>query len=476
LGINRRTIQKIVKQSVPPGYQRKKIPYKPKLAPHQEWIDEILESDKKIHRKQRHTATRIFKRLREEREYTGGYSTVRTYVKKKLLRSKEMFIPLEHDPGMAQADFGEAQAIIKGISCTVHFLVIHLPFSDGLFVKAYPCENTESFCDGHVSAFAFFGGVPKRILYDNTTIAVKKILGDGQREQTTAFLALQSHYLFEQVFANVARGNEKGGVENLVGYARRNFMVPLPDFENFESLNVHLEACCHKRKQDIVRGYQETIEARFAQEILYPLPENSYECCRIQSGKINSKSLVRFQDNDYSVPTSVGQQQVLIKGYVDRVVIICEGQVIAQHKRNYAKEEISFNPLHYLKLLERKAGAFIQAAPLKGWNLPPIFEKVHKILYRKDGKEGRRQYIRILRHLENYPLEVLEKSLEHAVKLEVVTEDAIKHLLKRQTEKKPLNLDLINHPDIPVVHVDQPDLKAYTSLLSSPAGKYHGNS
>lgn len=476
LNINRRTVQKILKQSVPPGYQRQKDPYKPKLSPHQEWIDNILEADKKVHRKQRHTAVRIFNRLKEERGYTGGYSTVRTYIKKKLLRSKEMFVPLVHDPGMGQADFGEAQAIIKGISCTIHFLVMHLPFSDGLFVKAYPCENTESFCDGHVSAFTFFGGVPRRILYDNTSIAVRKILANGQRQQTSAFLALQSHYLFEQVFANVARGNEKGGVENLVGYVRRNFMVPLPDVESFESLNAYLETCCYKRQQEVLRGHQQTIAARLSDEIFYPLPENLYECCRIQSGKINSQSLVRFQDNDYSVPTSVGQQQVLIKGYVDRVVIICDGQIIAQHPRNYAKEEISFNPLHYLKLLERKAGAFVQAAPLKGWKLPPIFEKVHKILHRKDGKEGRRQYIRILQHLENASLEVLEKALEEAVRLEIVTEDAIKHLLKRQLEKKPFHLSLINHPNVPVVRVEQPDLKVYTHLLSSSVGEYHGNS
>jgi transposase len=466
LSLNRRTVQKIISQSLPLGYQRKQNPATPTLSMHIEWLDEILESDKKVHRKQRHTATRLYQRLKDERDYTGGYTTIRTYVAKKRLNSKEMFVPLSHDPGMAQADFGQAQAIINGIPCTVHFLVIQLPFSDGMFVKAYPSENTESFCEGHVSAFAFFGGVPKRILYDNTTIAVQKILGNGQRQQTVGFLALQSHYLFEQAFANVARGNEKGGVENLVGYSRRNFMVPLPAFENFEGLNMYLESCCRKRQLDVVRGHKETIEVRLSRESFLPLPRIPYECCRVQPGKINSQGLVRFQNNDYSVPTSTGQQKVLVKGYVDRVVIIFQGKNIAEHKRSYGQAEVLFNPLHYLKLLERKTGAFIQAAPLKGWKLPPIFQKVHEILSRKEGKEGSRQYIRLLQLLENYSVTVLEKSLEQAVVLEVVNEDAIKHLVKRQIENRPLNLALINYPAIPIVYVAPTNLNSYTNLLS----------
>ena len=160
LSLNRRTVQKIISQSLPLGYQRKQDPATPKLSMHIEWLDEILESDKKVHRKQRHTATRLYQRLKDERDYTGGYTTIRTYVAKKRLNSKEMFVPLSHDPGMAQADFGQAQAIINSIPCTVHFLVIQLPFSDGMFVKAYPSENTESFCEGHVPAFAFLAVFP----------------------------------------------------------------------------------------------------------------------------------------------------------------------------------------------------------------------------------------------------------------------------------------------------------------------------
>lgn len=465
LGVNRRTVQKMLSHSAPPGYERTQPPKEPKLNLHKAWIDEILESDKRVHRKQKHTAKRLYDRLKEERAFTGSYTIVRTYIAKKRLKSREMFVPLSHTPGMAQVDFGQAQVKIKGQTCTAHFLVMQLPFSDAVFAKAYPAENTEAFVDGHQSAFSFFNGVPKRILYDNTTIAVKKILKDGVRTQTPGFIGLRSHFLFEEAFAAVARGNEKGGVENLVGFIRRNYMVPLPDFGSFEALNDHLQSACKKRQLTVVRGNQETIGERMTQEVFLPLPDAPYEGCRVQSGKITSQGLVRFQNNDYSVPTTIGQQKVWIKGFVDRVVIAYEDKIIAQHPRCYGQEEVVFNPLHYLKLLEQKTGAFVQAAPLKGWMLPAVFQKVHDILYRKDGTEGRRHYIRILGFLENFSEVELQQALEQGVQLTAVTEHAILHLLKRNKEQRVPNLSLLSHPTIPLVRVAAPDLHKYSAHL-----------
>lgn len=465
LGLNRRTVQKMVDISAPPGYQRRADHTQPKLDPHKEWIDEILESDKKVHRKQRHTATRIYHRLVGERSYDGKYTIVRCYIAKHRLKSKEMFVPLTHEPGMAQVDFGVADAIIGGVKVLAHFFVMQLPFSDALFVKAYPAENTEAFCDGHISAFAFFGGVSQRILYDNTTIAVKKILGAGKREETMGFIALKSHYLFTSAFANPARGNEKGGVENLVGYARRNFMVPIPDFESFEALNAHLSNSSKKREATIARGHTQNVGQRLLQESFLPLPNIPYETCRHAPGKITSQGLVRFQNNDYSVPTNIGCQKVWIKGYHDRVVIIFDNKIVATHVRCYGNAEVIFNPLHYLKLLERKAGAFEQAAPLKGWDLPPVFKQIQDALVRKDGKAGLRIYIRILQYLENYSKEQLQKALEQAIHLQAVDEAAILHLLKRNLDQKTPNLALVDYPNIPLVRVDEVDLAAYTRLL-----------
>ena len=178
-GINPRTVAKMLKFSVPPGYVRSKPPFRPKLDAFTGVIDAIMLADKDRPKKQRHTSKRIFERLRDEHGFTGGMTIVKDYVAGWRQRTQEMFVPLVHPPGHAQADFGEALGMIGGVERKIHFLAIDLPHSDAIFVVAYPAETTEAFCDGHVKAFQFFGGVPQSILYDNTKIAVARILGDG---------------------------------------------------------------------------------------------------------------------------------------------------------------------------------------------------------------------------------------------------------------------------------------------------------
>jgi len=220
-GLNRETVAKMCRFSLPPGYTRKEPAAKPKLGPLLPVIDAILEADRTAPVKQRHTAKRIFERLRDEHGFAGGYTVVKDHVRLCRARGRETFVPLAHPPGHAQVDFGEAVGVIGGVRQKIHFLCMDLPQSDACFVKAYPRETTEAFLDGHVSAFAFFGGVPLSILYDNTTIAVAKILGDGKRERTRAFTELCSHYLFRDRFARPAKGNDKGKVEGLVKFSRR---------------------------------------------------------------------------------------------------------------------------------------------------------------------------------------------------------------------------------------------------------------
>ena len=193
-------------------------------------IDRILDEDRGLPKKQRHTAKRIYERLRAEHGFDGRYTIVKDYVRERRRRTREMYVPLSHPPGDAQCDFGQAKAVIGGVEQTIHYFVLDLPHSDACFVKAYPAETTEAFCDGHVSAFSFLGGVPRSILYDNTRLAVARILGDGRRKRTRVFSELVSHYLFEDRFGRPGKGNDKGKVEGLVGYARRNFLVPIPSF------------------------------------------------------------------------------------------------------------------------------------------------------------------------------------------------------------------------------------------------------
>ena len=216
-GLSRKTIRKMLAYSIPPGYGRKKPVVKPKLGPWLGIIDQILEDDKTQPNKQRHTSKRIWDRLKAEHAFTGGYTVVKDYVRDARVRHKEVFVPLTHAPGNAQADFGEAVVVLAGVEQKAHVLCMDLPHSDACFVVAFPAENTESFLEGHNQAFAFFGGVPRTILYDNTRLAVARITGEGERQPTEAFSELRSHCLFEAKFGRPGKGNDKGNVEGLVG-------------------------------------------------------------------------------------------------------------------------------------------------------------------------------------------------------------------------------------------------------------------
>ena len=389
-GLARETVKKMLRHSEPPGYRRRQPPKRPKLDPFTDVIDRILEDDRTVHRKQRHTAKRVFERLRDEHDFAGGQTIVKDYVRERRRRSREMFVPLVHPPGHAQADFGEADAIIAGVRYRAHFFVMTLPHSDACFVSAYPAATAEAWLDGHNRAFAFFGGVPQSILYDNDKRLVARILPDGRRQRTQAFSGLQSHYLFEDRYGRPGKGNDKGKVEGLVGYARRNFMAPVPRFESWEAFDVYLEEQCRKRQSHVLRGHRETIGARFERdrEKLTGLPPAPFEACDKAGTRVSSLSLVRYRDNDYSVPVAYGHQEVWVRGYVHEVVIGCGGEVIARHPRSYEREDLVFEPLHYLALLEQKIGALDQAAPLAGWKLPEAFAGLRRLLEARMGKAG----------------------------------------------------------------------------------------
>ena len=277
-GLARETVRKMLRYRLPPGYRRAKPIRCPKLDAFTGVIDQILTDDQQRPKKQRHTAKRIWERLCVEHAFTGGYTIVKDYVRRQKLGGQEMFVPLAHPPGDAQADFGEALVVIDGVECKAHYLVVDLPHSDDAFVQAFPAETTEAFCEGHNAAFRYFGGVPRGIVYDNTTLAVAKILGDGTRQRTQSFSELHSHYLFDDRFGRPGKGNDKGKVEGLVGYARRNFFVPVPRVASWDALNADLARQCRARRGQRLRRHTETIGERFARDraALLPLPPVPY--------------------------------------------------------------------------------------------------------------------------------------------------------------------------------------------------------
>lgn len=467
-GIDPKTVAKMLRFSVPPGYRRSKPPVRPKLDPLLPVIDRILEEDQGRPRKQRHTARRIFERLKTEHGFAGGETIVKDYVRERRLGGQEMFVPLVHPPGHGQADFGEAVAVIGGVEQRIHFLAVDLPHSDACFVRAYPAETTEAFCDGHNAAFAFFGWVPQSMLYDNTRLAVARILGDGTRQRTRIFAELQSHYLFADRFGRPGKGNDKGKVEGLVGYARRNFLVPVPEVESFAALNSGLETRCRERQNARLRGHEETIGERLARDLeaMLPLPSTPYEACERRSARVSSLSLVRYRGNDYSVPVAYGHREVLVRGYVEEVVIGSGAAMIARHRRSYEREDVLLEPLHYLPLLERKIGALDQAAPLAGWELPNAFLVLRRLLEARLGKAGRREWVQVLRLLEVFSLEEVQAGVAEALRLGAIGFDAVKHLVLCRVERRPPRLDLEVYPYLPRAQVATTSARAYLALLS----------
>ena len=258
---------------------------------------------------------------------------------------------------------------------------------------------------------------------------------------------------------------------DLVGFARRNFMVPLPRFASWEEFNLRLEEQCRSRQGDILRGHRETIGERLARDVaaMAAPPATPFEACDQAPGQVSSQSLVRYRTNDYSVPVAYGHRDVWVRGYVDRVVIGCGGDVIARHPRSYEREDMIFEPIHYLPLIEQKIGALDQAAPLAGWDLPPAFQTLRRLMEARAHKAGRREYVQVLRLLESFGLEDLHAAVKDALRLGAIGFDVVKHLVLCRLEKRPPKLDLDVYPYLPKATVGKTSAASYMCLLSEDA-------
>jgi transposase len=488
----------------PPGYRREMANEKPKLGPFIPIIHQIIESDKKSHPKQRHTGRRIFRRLRDEHGYTGGITVVQDEIRRYKQRSAEVFMPLAHPPGWAQFDFGEAQVIYRGRKTKAMFCVMSLPQSDAFFVQAFPRECTESFQEGHCRAFEFFGGVPTRISYDNSKIAVAKIVGRRGETPTREFSRLQSHYLFEHHFCQVRRPNEKGHTENLVGFARRNFMVPVPEFDDYEEFNQKLADDCRADLERKLRGKKGT-KAELLEEdrkAMRSLPSDRFEARRIENRKVNTLSLVRFDRNDYSVPTEHAHRKVTVVGLIDRVRIVADTRVVAEHVRDWDSENVHYNPVHYLALLQKKPNSLDFGRPFEQWKLPEAFAVLRRRLESDSGSEGpvrpgsgrcyrtdleitmerklpppavahgRREFIKILRLLEKHTVKELGAAVDRAIQIGAMTVDVVRILLQEGRESPAKLFRLDNRPHLQEHQIPEPNLSKYGHLLQQHEQPY----
>ena len=467
-GVDRKTVRKMLSFSVPPGYRRSAPPRRPKLGPFTGIIDRILEDDRTSHRKQRHTAKRIFDRLRDEYGFTGGYTIVKDYVREQGLRSREVFVPLSHSPGHAQADFGEAMAVIGGALRKIHFLAFDLPHSDGLLCCGLSGGDDRSILRWPQRGVCLLRRRPPIHPVRQHQAGGARILGDGKRQRTRVFTELQSHYLFEDRFGRPGKGNDKGKVEGLVGFIRRTSWSPsrVPRASRPSTmLSPNSAAGARRRGCGATRRPSASVSSGIVKfschcRLLPMMPAIS------APGRASSLSLVRYRSNDYSVPVAYGHREVLIRGYVDEVVISCGAEVIARHRRSYDSEDLIFDPLHYLPLIEQKIGALDQAAPLAGWDLPEAFITLRRLLEARMGKAGKREYVQVLRLLETFRLEEVEGAVGDALRLGAIGFDAVKHLVLCRIERRPPRLNLDVYPYLPRARVAMTSAKSYMSLLS----------
>jgi hypothetical protein len=306
------------------------------------------------------------------------------------------------------------------------------------------------------------------VTYDNSKIAVTKFTGPHARELTGEFLRLQAHFGFAAHFCRAGEAHEKGHVEGGVGYVRRNYLVPVPRGESWEGLNGPLSQACQRELGRAGGGRDRPAGELLAEEraAFGPLPADPFAAGRSTPVTVTPMSLARFDGNDYSVPTAFAHQTLTATGTVDRVTFRRHGQVVAEHARCWAKGQVTFDPRHYLALLERKPGALDYARPLAGWPLPEPFAALRRRLEEADPRGGTRQYIRVLRLLEAHDLAAVTAAVERALALAVADADAVRLLLERAGEQPAAGYDLTGRPQLLAVRVPPPDLGAYGALAS----------
>ncbi|MCA1617545.1 MAG: IS21 family transposase [Acidobacteria bacterium] len=439
-GVHRRDVRQAINQAVPPA---RKSPQRqrPKLAPVKDFIDAILESDRKAPRKQRHTAHRIYIRTRQELpESAIAERTVRRYVRERKyhlgLSTAQVFIPQSYLPGYeAQVDWYEATVLFDGESCTAHLFSMRSMASGAAFHRAYPRATQQAFLEAHEAAFDYFGGVFRTLRFDNLGSAVKKILRGHTRQETDRFIAFRSHWRFAAEFCNPARGNEKGGVEGEVGFFRRNHLVPIPQAADFADLNRQLIAACvadHARQiGDREQSVGQMMEAE--REQLLPFPGERFEIAEVSFPIVDGKGCVKVRNNWYSTPLRA-RTKVSAKILPAYIEVWHDSRMVARHERCYQSGQQVLSLDHYLDVLARKPGALAGSKPLEQWRKqgrwPREFDLLWQSLQQRHGKEaGTRQMIELLVLGREHGYEKLAQVVTAALEMGCTDAAAVRYLL-----------------------------------------------
>ena len=443
-GHSRKTVRKML-QKEHPDYSCRETQPMPALGSFAEIIDRWLEQDKKQPRKQRHTARRVYHRLVKEHGFKGSEPAVRRYVRQAKTRlgldGQKAYVPGEPDPGLeAEVDWGDFKAYIAGKPTSLKLFCMRSKHSGKSFVRAYPVERQQVLIDGHIRGFAFFGGIFRYLIYDNLTTAVQKILKGKNRVEQDGFSRFRAYYTFEAVFCNPGEAHEKGGVEGLVGYAKHNFLTPVPEVDSLQELNEHLLAKCMIHDEHIASGHELTVQERFEQErhLLLDLPKLPYTNELLQSGKVGHYITVIADKNHYSVPSRYAGLNVRLSLGAEYVNIFYDGRRIARHERVYGNNKWMLEPDHYLDLLQQRPGAFDSAKPLKQWRSgwPESFERLLQRFRDAQGtSKGTKDFISVLKLFREYEPETVEEAVDGALVAGVSSGEAVRHLLQPQSSK-----------------------------------------
>jgi len=477
LGIHRRMVREAVLSAIP---AERKIPVRerPQLEPARAFVEAILEADRKAPRKQRHTAHRIWCRIRAEMPGVQiGESTIRHYVRERKIElrlvSQEVFIPQSYSWGQeAQVDWYEAFADIGGERQKAYLFCMRSMASGGAFHCAFPHASQQAFLEAHERGFAYFGGVFTTLRYDNLRSAVKKILRGHQREETTRFIAFRSHWGFESEFCTPAEGHEKGGVEGEGGYFRRNHMVPVPNVASWEELDALLLGSSKEDEQRIIGERMQTVGAGMSleQEHLKELKEG-FDLAAVHFPHVNSSGCVKVLTNFYSVPLPVGLE-VQAKVHSAYVEIWHQGECVARHERCFHRQQKVLNLEHYLDALTKKPGAFAGSTALEQWRAqgrwPASFDQFWEALKQRRGKQdGTRAMIEVLLLGRQYGYRRLKEALEKALDLSCFDAEAVRLLLATDRAGKRAAGEVVEIGALRAYDRPQPTTRNYDQLLAN---------
>ena len=478
LGVHRRMVREAIGNAMPKA--RKKTERRRwKLAAVVGFVDAILEADRKAPRKQRHTAHRIWERIqRELPDRKIGERTVRQYVHKRKIalgmKARETFVPQSYAWGAeAQVDWYEAHADMGGDRVKLQVFTMRSMASGAAFHWAYRHATQQAFLEAHERAFAYFGGVFRKLRYDNLGAAVKKILRGYRREETARFIAFRSHWRFEAEFCTPAQAHEKGGVEGEAGYFRRNHWVPVPQAEDLAAINRHLLKACQDDEHRTIAGREQIVGAGLMVERdhLLPLVEG-FDLAQVSFPTVNGFGCVKVLTNAYSVPLPAGVQ-VQAKVYAATVELWHEGRSIARHERCYRRQQQILELEHYLDVLYRKPGALAGSKPLEQrrqaglW--PSSFDRIWQALIERHGKQnGTRQMIELLKLASKHGHARLQEAVESALANQCYDAAAVRHLLHAD-ELRHLHCEAVDVGTLERYARPLPVMNEYDQLLTGAA-------